>query len=413
MTHRTVIVGASVAGVRVADGLRRRGYRGQVMVVGDEVHKPYQRPPLSKEFLAASAPHNNESTLPELAIRVRSTDSITWLLGERATGCDLGAGRVLLETASIEFDALAIATGVRPRRLQFRGGEARRYVLRTKDDAARLASALRPGTRLLVAGAGFIGCELAATALRLGCDVTVVDLNDRPMAGSCQPEVAAGVQAIHESHGVRFKLGRTIVGIESDARSGVAAVLLADGERLEADVVVEAIGSVPNVEWLDGNGLDLSDGVICDSMMRVGGRQNVVAAGDVARFPNALYCGSLQRIEHWTTAGETASRAALGLDLPDAGGTDQQAARALVPSFWSDQYDLKIKGVGWSGAADTWSVIEGDPERPADGVLAAAFEQGRIVAALSVNRPASEVLRYRTEIIDSAGLAAATPGPGS
>ncbi|TDE21958.1 NAD(P)/FAD-dependent oxidoreductase [Actinomadura sp. 6K520] len=340
-----VVVGASLGGLRAAEQLRALGHTGELLVIGDEAHPPYNRPPLSKEALAAGV------TFERVAFRMRAaTADVDWRLGTAVTGADLTARVVRpADGTEVPYDGLVIATGLRPRRLDVPGAGPPRHVVRTLDDAAALRERLRPGARVTVVGAGFIGCEVAATARTLGADVTVVAPESEPMLRPLGPDLGAELRRRHEERGVRFLLGRTV------ARFTGSGLELSDGSAVRAEVVVEAVGSVPCVEWLEGNGLDLSDGVLCDGGLRVEGRPDVVAVGDIARFPNARYDDVPRRVEHWSIPTDTAKRAARALLGQDEGPF------MPLPSFWSDQYDMRLQSFGAPAlGGDDIRVLEGD-----------------------------------------------------
>jgi NADPH-dependent 2,4-dienoyl-CoA reductase/sulfur reductase-like enzyme len=342
---RVVVVGASMGGLRAAEAVRKAGFTGEVVVIGDEPHPPYNRPPLSKAALHAT---------PDLRLRIsRVAQDVEWRLGVPVVTADLGARTVTLADEQIlEWTGLVVATGLRPRRLPLPGPG--RHVVRTVEDAATLRARLTPGARLVVIGAGFIGCEVAATARALGVEVDVVAPEAVPMERPLGTALGAALRRRHEAAGVRFHLGTVPTGFDG-------AVVLADGSRLRADIVVEAVGCAPNVEWLDGNGLDLGDGVVCDNWLRVAGRPDVVACGDVARFPNPLFDGVPRRVEHWTMVTDTARRAGttLGRRLTDQG--EDSSTFAPIPSFWSDQYGYRLQSFGdiALGGGDV-RVLEGD-----------------------------------------------------
>jgi 3-phenylpropionate/trans-cinnamate dioxygenase ferredoxin reductase subunit len=373
---RVVIVGASLAGLRAAESLRRAGFDEELAVIGEEPHLPYNRPPLSKEALDG---------LPdpaELCFRLpRTLDGVTWRTGETVVAADFATHTVsLAQGERLHWDGLVAATGLRPRRLALAGPTGGRHVLRTLDDARALRAVLRPGAHLVIIGAGFIGCELAATARRLGLEADVVAPEPVPMQRPLGLELGAALQRRHEQAGVRFHLGtlpRALAG-----RGRVEMVELADGKRLAADVVVEAIGCTPNVEWLSGNGLDLSDGVRCDGWLRAGGRPDVVACGDVARFPNALFDDEARRVEHWTMTNDTGRRAGTSLGRWLTGQVEDPTPFAPIPSFWSDQYDWRLQSFGSPGlGGDDVRVLEGDPA----GEVAVGYHRGgRLVGVILV-----------------------------
>ena len=273
---RVVIVGGSLGGLRAAEQVRAAGWSEEIVVIGTEPHLPYTRPPLSKEALAEGVDH------ARLEFRRRkSVADVEWRLGRTATACSLTERTVILDGGeSLGWDGLVVATGLRPRRLapEVAAGVpehgAGRHALRTLEDAGALRGRLRPGARVVVLGAGFIGCEVAATATGLGCSVHVVAPEAVPMQRPLGLLVGGSLRRRHEAHGVRFHLGRLPAALEPAASDGsagpvVGAVRLDDGTRLQADVVVEALGCVTNVDWLAGNDLDLSDGVRCDGWLRV------------------------------------------------------------------------------------------------------------------------------------------------
>ncbi len=400
---RVLVVGAGLGGLRTAEQLRVAGYAGEIVVLGAEPHPPYTRPPLSKAVLAEGPSHQ------AVALRVRAEAAdVVWRLGNPAVGADLAAGRVVPEHGSpIAFDALVVCTGLRPNRLRLPGPTAGRFVLRTLDDAVALHAALRPGAEVVVVGAGFIGCEVAATARTLGCQVTVLAPEEEPMERALGVELGAEVHRRHTERGVRWRLGQTLVGfIGTDTARGVR---LPDGFRngaeLPADVVVEAVGSVPNLDWLAGNGLDVSDGLLCDNALRaVGGPAGappVVAVGDVARFPNPLFGPEPTRIEHWSVPGETARRAARTVAAALGAAEPDDSPFMPVPTFWSDQYDFRVQSVGRPdlGLADV-RVLPGEH---AGEVVLGYHRDARLVgvAGLVARTRAVAVLRHRDALTRS------------
>ncbi|MEU9238829.1 FAD-dependent oxidoreductase [Streptomyces sp. NPDC048385] len=395
MSARIVVAGASMAGLRAAEQLRAAGWAGAITLVGDEPHMPYNRPPLSKEVLAGRAPFES------LAFRPRaSVSDVEWRLGRKVVAAELDERTVRLDDGTeLTYDGLVVATGMRPRRLNCPGPRAGRHTVRTLDDARALREELiRPGARVVVIGAGFIGCEVAATAVGLGvAEVTVVDPLPLPMAGPLGELLGRALRRRHEERGVRFALGAAVAAFTGEER--VTGVELRDGRVLPADVVVESVGSVANTEWLDGNGLDLSDGVLTDAWLRAGGRPDVVAVGDVARFPNARYDGVPRRVEHWCIPADTAKHAARTLVAGAA-----PAPFAPLPTFWSDQHDFRLQSFGAPvlGKQDV-RVLDGDPE--AD-VLVGYHHDGRLVGvvALGGQAVAASAARYRAELLKQPAL---------
>jgi len=361
---RVLIAGAGLAALRTAEALRASGYSDEIVVVGDEQYPPYNRPPLSKEALAG------EPALEQLAFRQKSsTDDVVWRLGESVVSADLSGHTVTLGGGEVlTWDALVAATGVRARVLPIAGGNSvRRHVVRTLNDALELRPLLTPGARVVILGAGFIGCEVAATATQLGCVATCVALDPLPMLRPLGPEVATELMRRHEERGITFRLG---VSVSAMATNGTAVDLqLSDGTSVVADVVVEAVGSVCAVGWLDGNGLDLSNGVLVDSALRplVDGTpiDGVAVVGDIARFPNALFGTDSWRVEHWSLPSDTGRRAGAVVGAHMAGdGYDEVVAMQFepIPSFWSDQFDVRLKSYGIPGLADPDGIrlLDGD-----------------------------------------------------
>lgn len=382
------VVGASLAGLRAAERLRGAGHIGPITVIGDEPHLPYNRPPLSKEVLAAPGDSAARRLHAMVSLRRRpAVGDVTFRLGRKVVAADVDRGRLsLADGPDIAFDGLVAATGLRPRRLDLPGPSGGRHVLRTLDDCIALRGVLRPGARIVVVGAGFIGCEVAATALGRGCRVTVVEPAGPPMGRVLGRSLAGAVQRHHEAAGIGFVIGRSVAGLLGT--TAVTGVELDDGGRLDADAVIEAVGSVPNVEWLAGNrALDLSDGILCDNALRARGAEAVVAVGDVARFPNPLFDDVPRRVEHWSIPADTAKRAAAGLVAHLAGREPDPAPFSPVPSFWSDQGELRIQSYGTPALADAVRLEEGDPDRPRDGLLATYHRRSAPVGTVAINLP--------------------------
>lgn len=373
--RRIVVVGASMGGLRAAEQLRAAGFTGELVVVGEEPHMPYNRPPLSKEALAGTA------SFDSVAFRLRpSIADVTWRLGTPAVAASLTDRVVhLADDTELPYDGLVAATGLRPRRLNAPGPSPERHVVRTLDDATRLHQRLRPHTRVVVIGAGFIGCEVAATARTLGADVTVVAPESAPMLRPLGPALGEALRRRHESRGVRFHLGATIASFTEDA------LHLSDGTEVPAEVVIEAVGCIPNTEWLAGNGLDLSDGLLCDSALRVEGRPDVVAVGDIARFPNPRYDHVPRRVEHWCIPTDTARRAARTL-LGEAA-----APFSPLPSFWSDQYDVRLQSFGAPALGPDIRLLEGDLDTEA---VVGYHQEDRLVGVVLLGHPKA-ASRYR------------------
>ena len=342
-----VIVGASLAGLSAAKALRRQGFDGTVTLIGDEPHRPYQRPPLSKQFLGG-AWDRARLDLPD-----RGDLRLDWLLGTAAASLDLASREVMLcGGRRVRFDGLVIATGARARKPRWHAGLRGVFTLRTVDDALALRAHVAAGHRnVAIVGAGFIGCETAATLRSSGCDVTLIDFERLPMLRALGESLGAMCRELHEAHGVRTVFGAGVKALLG--RESVEGVRLADASIIEADCVVVGAGVTPNVEWLAGSGLVVDDGVVCDSTCAALGSEAVVAAGDVARWEHPHY--GQRRIEHWNNAIAQADAAASTLlAMPRRG-----APYAAVPFFWSDQYDCKLQLIGAPAAGDATRVVEG------------------------------------------------------
>ena len=369
-----VVVGASAAGLTAAETLRRQGFAGTVTVLGDELHLPYDRPPLSKQILAG-AWEPERATLREDAHLQRLRLNLE--LGCRVAHVSSAARTVTLaDGEQLRYDGLIIATGLRPRRLPFGHDLAGVHVLRTLDDALTLRAQLLAGPRVVVVGAGFLGSEIAATARGLGLDVSLVDVESAPLARQVGTWAGGLVADMHRDQGVRLHMGRSVVGFLGDNR--VAAVVLDDETRLPADVVVVAIGSVPAVDWLADSGIPAGDGVLCDSTCRAA--PGVYAAGDVANWPH-LVTGGRGRLEQRANATEQAMAAAKNLLVGPAGAVDYTP----IPFGWTDQYDTKIQTYGWCPDGAEVKVVDGDPRDRK--FVALHYTDGRVVGALGWNSP--------------------------
>jgi len=379
-----VVVGASLAGLRAAEEFRHEGHTGDVVIVGDEIHAPYDRPPLSKQFLSGKwdvlrIHHHAPDMLDTLGLDFR--------LGVRATGLDTDRRVVRLEDGTdLHYGGLVVATGATANRLPGTDGLDHVHVLRTLDDALAIKDDLaaagdRP--RVVVIGAGFIGAEVAATCHGLGADVTVVEALPTPLGrviGDRMGEVCAG---LHRDNGVALRLGVGVDRIDTDG--DVTVVHLDDGSSLAADVVVVGIGVRPATGWLEDSGLTLGDGVVCDEGLFAADR--VVAAGDLARWHHRGL-GTDLRLEHWTNAAEGGAAAARNL----LAGSAAAVAYDPVPFFWSDQYSAKIQVIGRPGPDDEVVVVDGSEE---DRKLVALYRRGdRLAAVLAISRP-RQLMGYR------------------
>ena len=384
------IVGAGLGGLRAAETLRAAGYAGAITVVGDEEYLPYNRPPLSKEALAGGI------DVASLEFRRKpSVDDVRWLLGTPVVGSDLAARTVTLSDGTVlAFDGLVAASGIRPRRLPIPGPADGRFALRTAADALAVREYLTPGAVVIIMGAGFIGCEAAATAIKLGCTVHVVALDEEPMIRPLGAELGAAMRRRHEARGVHFHLGQTIDSFAGADR--VRSVSLSDGTELPADIVIEAVGSVANTEWLRGNDIDLSDGLLTDSSMQVHtALAPLVAVGDLARHPNGHFGGVPRRIEHWNIPTETAKRAGPTLAAILRGEEPDRSPFLAMPAFWSDQYEFTLQSFGMPGIADRVEVVSGTVDEPC---IVEYSDASGLVGVVGVDRTA-EVAPYRKALL--------------
>jgi NADPH-dependent 2,4-dienoyl-CoA reductase/sulfur reductase-like enzyme len=394
MNETVVIVGASLAGLRAAETLRSEGFDGSVVVVGAETHLPYDRPPLSKKLLSGEWEADR--------IMLRKPDAyddlhLDFRLGRRATAVNLHDRFLTLDDEStIAFDGLVIATGASCRRLPNQPELANVFTLRTLDDAFRLRASLQSGSpRVTVIGAGFIGAEVAATARMLGSEVTIVEALPVPLVRALGPTMGSACAEIHRDHDVTVRLG---VGVQQlEGTTAVEGVRLADGSVVAADVVVVGIGVVPVTDWLEGSGLELRDGVVCDAFLSCGA-PGVYAAGDLVRWPNALY-GEEMRVEHWSNASEQGAVAAKNL-LAERRGAER-IAYSPVPFFWSDQYDRRIQFLGRASADDSVEIVTGSI---ADRSFVALYHRnGRFRGVLGMNQPKA-VMGYRKLLEGAVGI---------
>jgi 3-phenylpropionate/trans-cinnamate dioxygenase ferredoxin reductase subunit len=382
VTRRTIaVVGASLSGLRAAQELRAQGYDDDLVLVGAERHLPYDRPPLSKDYLlgsvdAADLALAEQSDVDELDAR--------WHLGVAAERLDVTGGRIVLASGEhVAADGVVIATGGVPRRLPAAEGLLGVHVLRSLEDADALRAALTGGAEdVVVIGAGFIGAEVAATCRALGRNVTIVEAMPVPLSAALGPQLGAVCAGLHATHGVPLLTGATVVDwLTTDDGAGrrrVTAVELSDGRRLRADVVVVGIGMQPAAGWLADSGLVLDGGVLTDAGY-VTDRPNIVAVGDVAR-PYDPRTGRNARREHWTDAAEGPAIAVRNLL---AGSTVAQVEKPSY--FWSDQYGTRIQYAGTAEPSDEVRFVEGSAD---DAAFVATYHRDdTTTAVLAMNSP--------------------------
>jgi 3-phenylpropionate/trans-cinnamate dioxygenase ferredoxin reductase component len=378
-SHPTVVVvGGGLAGLRTIEELRARGHRGAITLIGAEARPPYDRPPLSKKLMTGE--------LDDTSLRA-DLDSLEVSLQLSETATELGPGVLGTDAGEYRFDALVIATGALPVRLP---GAGPQHVLRTMEEALALRTQLRPGTRLSIVGAGWIGAELATAARARGCAVTVLEAASTPLAAAVGGEVGSITADWYAEAGVELRLGQKVESIEE---GGIA---LAGGEWEAADVVVTAVGVRPAVAWLDGSPVRLENGVAVDGQLR-SSMPGVFAVGDCASFWSARF-GRRLRFEHWDVALHAPEAAAANV-LGDSVEYDP------VPYFWSEQFGRMVQYVGWHTDADQL-IWRGDPR--ADTKWAAAWlAGGRLTAMLTVSSP-RDLLQARRLIEAAARVDAAT-----
>ncbi|MFI1508909.1 NAD(P)/FAD-dependent oxidoreductase [Streptomyces sp. NPDC020597] len=386
------VVGASLAGLSTVRALRAEGYDGEIVVVGEERHTPYDRPPLSKDFL--------KGDIDADALALGDADEygeldVHWLLGERAVRLDPVSRTVTLASGrQVRTQGVVVATGASPRALPGSDGRAGVHTLRTLDDALALRAELLDGLpRVVVIGAGFIGAEVASTAHRLGLRVTLVEAADVPLERQLGRTMGLVCASLHTDHGVHLLCGTGVAELLGQGR--VTGVRLADGRVLPADVVVAGVGVRPNTDWLAGSGVLVDDGVVCDSgcATTVPG---VVAVGDVARCPHP-FTGRHARIEHWSNAIEQARTAARTL-LTGASAP----APLTAPYFWSDQYRTRIQLAGYVVPGAEPEIVEGDLDSRT--FTAVYRHEGDPVAVLSLDQP-KLFNRLRRTLVPAAAVA--------
>ena len=424
-TERIVVVGASMAGLRAAEQLRAAGWTGKITIVGDESHLPYNRPPLSKEALAQAPESTLEDWHATLAFRRRkSIDDAEWLLGVPAQAADLVHQTVTLSDGrTLSYDGLVIATGLRPRRVSPVTPTEGRFVLQNPRRRPEASPAAPRGhtTRRHRGRVHRLRGRLHREVARSRRGHRRAD--GHPDAARRRQRRRGDIASYHRTRGLRVLTGRGVASFKEGNPGAVAGVVLDDGEELDADVVIESVGSLPNVEWLNGNGLDLSDGVLTNNDLSLPGHPNVVAVGDVARFPNPRNGPQPRRVEHWCMPTDTAKQAARTLvqAMRRPAETDAEPGTpsleisptptfAPLASFWSDQGALRLQSFGSPALADRSRVVGGRlaPEHLEDGVAIEYLAGDTLVGVLLINvQPALH--RAHRDAVDAASAAAHPP----
>ncbi|MGH3943385.1 MAG: NAD(P)/FAD-dependent oxidoreductase [Pseudonocardiaceae bacterium] len=391
--EHVVVIGAGLGGLRTVESLRAAGFAGRISLIGDEPHQPYDRPPLSKEVLSGQWTEDRamlrHGELADLDVALR--------LGTAAVGVDTAAVQ-LADGTQLSFDALVVATGVRPRRLPGQPDHPRLHVLRTLEDCRALRASISRARSLLVVGAGFIGAEVAATARAAGLEVTVLEALSVPFARVLGEQMGKLCARLQTDNGVTMRTGLRLTefldaGFDDsrfddsrfddsgfdDARAAGIAARLSDGSIVRADCGVVGVGTVVEDEWLSGLGVPTANGLACDATGLVLGTGNVYAVGDVAAWPHPIF-GDSPRIEHWTSATEQAMVVAQQII-----GAESIRPADAIPYFWSDQYGLKLQLIGRPDRATSVEVLH-DPG-VIKGTVAGYFSDNTLVAALAFHSP--------------------------
>ena len=385
MTKRIVIVGGGLAAARTAEQLRRSAFDGSITIVSAEGHLPYDRPPLSKQVL--------RSELDDVTLKPREfydDNNITLTLGSAVRSLDTGAQTVTLDDGSqLEYDEVVIATGLVPRRIPSFPALPGIHVLRSFDESMALREEAGAARRAVVIGAGFIGCEVAASLRGLGVDVVMVEPQPEPLASVLGEQIGALVSRLHRAEGVDVRTG---VGVDSvTGQDRVEKVALTDGSEVDTDLVVVGIGSRPATDWLEGSGVEVDNGVVCDRVGRTNA-PHVWALGDVASWQNAT--GHQARVEHWSNVAEQAR-----VLVPSLLGQELPSNLVVVPYFWSDQYDIKIQCLGEPEADDVVHLVEDDGRK-----FLAYYERDGVVAGVVGGGMPGPVMKTRGKIAAGAPI---------
>lgn len=389
---RIVIIGAGLAGLRAAERLREREHLGPITVIGDEPVRPYNRPPLSKQVLAGRM-QPEELTLRAYDPRAALDVHVDWVLGDGASTVNPKTRTVTLRSGrEIGYDGLVVASGVEARTLP--GAPIHLpnvWTLRTLADCRAIDEAMTGADTVAIIGGGFIGCEVATAARQRALHTTIVDVSSTLLGHAVGPAVGAIVTDIHRHAGVHLALGRTVDQYRTVGKH--VELHLDDDTSLRADVVVIGVGTKPRVSFLDGLGLDLTDGIVCTPTCHVIGLTDTVAAGDCARWPNLRFDDQPRRVEHWINAVEHARAAADAL----LAGPTTAVPFAPIPRFWSEQHGVKIQSIGMPRLADTVHVT---PTRAGHRAIATYHRHGRLIGVIAIDEP-KQLLAYTSQLANA------------
>lgn len=381
---RVVIVGASASGIATAEGLRSAGFRGEIVIVGEELHLPYDRPPLSKQLLSGTEEFDFVQLTNYEAVE---SAELTLHLGKTATCVDTERKIVTIEGAEdLHYDVLVIATGVKPRVLPETAGIGGVITLRGYDDAMELRARMAKSEHIVIVGAGFIGLEVAATARKKGLVVDVIEFAPAPLTGRFPAELADRIEKTHRDNGVSFHFGHVVQTWNTGDEGDIRSVILDDGTELRADVALVGIGTAPATDWLSGSGLTIDNGVVCDAVGRAA--DDIYAVGDVSNWLHSRVGRNL-RVEHRLSAGEQAQIVAAHIvgqeELPELD----------LPFFWTDQYDEKWQLYGYSNPDAELEIVLDEPEN--NRLVAVTRREGRVEAVIGKNA-ARQLIPYRRDL---------------
>lgn len=389
--EQVVIAGGSIAGVSAAKQLRRSGFRGRVLLLDAERSSPYRRPEVSKGLL------DGRVSARDVRMELSKDLDVDHVTNARIVGLDVAERRLVANRArgveeQFPYDGLVIATGANARPSPF-GNPSGVHTLRNLNDAALLRRDIRTAKEVVIVGGGFIGMEVAGLLADMGRDVTVVEVAEAPLVQSLGSAFGRHMASLHEDRGVKFRCCDAVDSVMSTV-SGRVAVSMASGLELAADLVLVAIGAKPTTDWLEGSGLDLTDGVMCDSTCAVPGFADIVSAGDVASWYNPLY-ERVMRVEHWTNAIEQGGFAAKRLL-----GTHAAEGFISAPYFWSDQVGGKIQSIGSPAGHDQVVILEREGPR----LVIAYGRRGRLIAVAGFDA-GSAIMRFRRAIMSRLSMA--------